>query len=46
MGERRGVYSILVEKPEERDHLEDLSVGRSIKLKWIFKKWDGGRGTD
>ena len=25
----------------ERDHLEDLDVGRSIILKWIVKEWDG-----
>jgi hypothetical protein len=22
--------------------LEELGVDRSIKIKWIFKKWDGG----
>jgi hypothetical protein len=38
MGERRGAYSLLVGKPEERDHLEDLGIyGRTI-LKWIFNK--------
>jgi hypothetical protein len=26
VGERRGAYSILVEKPEKRDHLEDLGL--------------------
>ena len=29
----------------ERDHLEGKSVGGSIILKWIFRKWDwGGHG--
>jgi hypothetical protein len=26
----------------EGDHLEDPSVDGRIKLKWIFKKWEGG----
>jgi len=38
MGERRGVYRLLVGKPEERDHLEDPGVDGRTLLKWIFKK--------
>jgi hypothetical protein len=36
---------ILVGKPEERDHLEDLCVDGRIVLKQILKKWDGRIGT-
>jgi len=25
----------------ERDHLEDPGMDKAIKLKWIFRKWDG-----
>jgi hypothetical protein len=41
MGERRGVYRILVEKPEGKRPL-----GRPRILSWIFRKWDGGHGLD
>jgi len=40
MGERRGVYRVLVGKPEERDHLEDPGVYGRIILRWICRKWD------
>jgi hypothetical protein len=30
----------------ERDHLEDPGFDKMIILKWIFKKWDRGRGLD
>ena len=41
MGERRGVYRVLL---REGDRLEDPSVDVGIKLRWIFRKWDGGYG--
>jgi hypothetical protein len=36
------VYRVLVGKPEGKNHWEDLSVDRSITLRWIFRKWDVG----
>ena len=38
MGERRGVYRVLVGKPEGRAHLEDPGVDGRIILRWIFRK--------
>jgi len=40
-GERRGVYRVLVGKPD-RDHLEDPGVDGRIILRWIFRRLDGG----
>ena len=45
MGERRGVYRVLVGKPGEKNHLEDLDVDGTIILRWIFRKWDVGVWT-
>jgi len=45
MGERRGVYRVLVGKPEGKNHLEDPDVDGRIILRWIFRKWDGGVWT-
>jgi hypothetical protein len=42
MGERRGVYRVLVEKPERNNHLEDQGIEGWIILRWIFRKWDVG----
>ena len=41
MEERRGVYRVLVGKPEGKRPLGRHRDGRII-LRWIFRKWDGG----
>jgi len=43
-GEARGVYRVLVGKPGERDHWEDLGVDGWI-LGWISRSWDVGMWT-
>ena len=45
MGERRGVYRVLVGKSEGKNHLGDPGVDGRIKLRWIFRKWDVGVWT-
>ena len=45
MGERRGVYRVLVGKPKIRDHLGDPDLDGRIILRWIFRKWDVGVWT-
>jgi hypothetical protein len=45
MGEGRGVYRVLVWKPEERDTFEDPGVDGMIILRWIFRKWNVGAWT-
>jgi len=44
-GERRGIYRVLVGKPEERDLLEVPGLGGRIILRWFFRKWDVGVWT-
>jgi hypothetical protein len=46
MGEGRGAYRILVERPEGRNHLGDPGVDGRIISKWILKTWDGRHGLD
>jgi hypothetical protein len=42
MGEMRGVYRVLVRKPEGKRQLEDPGVDGRIILRWIFRKSDVG----
>jgi len=39
-GERRGVYRILVEKPEGKRPLGRPKRKWVILLRWIFRNWD------
>ena len=39
MGERRGLYRVLVRKPEEIDNLEDPGVDGRIILRWTGFIW-------
>jgi len=45
MGEGRGVYRVLVGKPEGRNQWGDLGVDRWIILGWISRRWDVGIWT-
>ena len=45
MGDRRGVYRVLVGKSEGKNHLEDTGVDGRIILRWNFRKWDVGVWT-
>jgi hypothetical protein len=39
---RKGIYRVLVGKPEGKSHLGDPGVDGRIILRWIFRKWDVG----
>jgi hypothetical protein len=43
MGEKRGAYRVLVNKPEERKSLQDISVdgGKNINMDVQGIEWDG-----
>jgi hypothetical protein len=45
MGERRGVYRVLVGNPEGKRPLKDPAIDGKIVLRWIFRKWDVGVWT-
>jgi len=45
MSEERGVYRVLVGKPEGKDHWGDQGVDVWIILGWISRKWDVGIWT-
>jgi len=45
MGEERGVYRVLVGKPEGKNHWGDLGVDGWITLGWISRRWDMGIWT-
>jgi len=45
MGEERGVYRVLLGKPEGRNHWENLGIDGWIILGWISRKWDVDIGT-
>ena len=45
MGERTGVYRILVGKHEGKRPLRRPCVDGRIIIKWIFRKWDVGAWT-
>jgi hypothetical protein len=40
MGERRGIYRVLVGNLRERDNLRDPSLDGRLILRWIFRKWN------
>jgi len=45
MREGRGVYRVLVGKPEGETTWEDPGVDGRIILRWTFRKWDVGVWT-
>jgi hypothetical protein len=46
MWARRGVFSVLLGKPEGRRSFGRRSIDRRTILKWILETWDGGLGLD
>jgi hypothetical protein len=42
MGKGRGVYRVMVGKPEGKSHWGDPGVDGRIILRWMFRKWDVG----
>jgi len=46
MGQRRGVYSVLVGNLRERDHLGDPGIDGRVILRWILRKLGAGVWMD
>jgi hypothetical protein len=42
MRKRRGLYRVLVGKPEGKNHLVDPGLDGRLILRWIFRNWDVG----
>jgi hypothetical protein len=42
IGERKGAYRVLVEKPGRKRLLGKSGADGEIILKWFFRIWDGG----
>jgi len=42
MGERKGVYRVLVGKLERKKHLGEPGIDGRIILRWRSRKWDVG----
>jgi hypothetical protein len=38
MRERGSVYSVLVGKPEKKDHMRDPDLGGILIIRWILRK--------
>jgi len=45
VGEKRGIYRVLVEIPERKGHLGDPGLDGGIVLRWLIRKWDVGVWT-
>jgi hypothetical protein len=39
VAERRDAYRFVMEKPDGKSPLEDLSIDGGIILRWMFMKW-------
>jgi len=46
MRQGRGVYRVLVGKPEGKRPLGDADADGRIILRWIFRQWEGVVGTE